>query len=209
MRIVHAALLLAVSSCPAFAQRVPAIVIPGRPDVPIIINGIDASWSVVEGDFGLDRPRDVYATVIYRPFAIVAPYFGPASYPVRPQGPSYFPSTGKTPGYGRLEVIPPPDRPLPPPAPSYRRSWSSQSAPGGAVTEYPSYMPPPVRGGTTYRNQYDRNRYQGAPQDQANEPMQIKSGNEPTPIKPINEQPTNQQQPTNQPAPTKSGNGRK
>ena len=34
----------------------PVFVIPGKPGVPVIINGYDASYSVVEGDWGLDRP---------------------------------------------------------------------------------------------------------------------------------------------------------
>jgi hypothetical protein len=144
MRIVHAVLLLAVSAGPAFAQRVPTIVIPGRPDVPVIMNGVDVSWSVIEGDFGLDRPRDVWPTVIYRPFAVVIPYYyGPGNFPPGPRGPGYFPATGERPGYGRLEVVPPANRQLPPAAPSYRKSWSSQSAPG-IITEYPPFAAPPV-----------------------------------------------------------------
>jgi hypothetical protein len=47
MRLVHAAVLLAVSASPALAQMGPYIVIPGRPDVPIFENGVDVSWSVV------------------------------------------------------------------------------------------------------------------------------------------------------------------
>src|SRR5580692_6162533 len=103
------ALLLAVSASPAFAQREPQIVIPGRPDVPVIINGIDASWGIVEGEFGLDRPGAMAPVVIYRP----------------------------------LEIVPPPGAPKPPPAPSYFRSWSSQSAPG-PVTDYAPYPAPPI-----------------------------------------------------------------
>ena len=57
MRLVHAAVLFAVSASPALAQRGPVIVIPGRPDVPIFENGVDVSWSVIEGEFGLDRPE--------------------------------------------------------------------------------------------------------------------------------------------------------
>lgn len=145
MRVVHAVLLLAVSASPAFAQRVPAIVIPGRPDVPIFMNGVDISWSVVEGDFGLDRPLGVWPTVVYRPYAVVIPYYSAAAYPGGPAayGPRYFPRDGKRPGYGRLEIEPPANRPLPPPAPSYRRSWSSQSG-AGPVTEYPPFAAPPV-----------------------------------------------------------------
>lgn len=149
MRIVHAALLLAVSASPALAQRTPVIVIPGKPGVPVIMNGIDVSWSVIEGDFGLDRPRDVTPTVIYRPFLITVPNYGLGS-----SGPGYFPQTGSRPGYGRLEVVPPANRPLPPAAPTYYRNWSSDSAPGPA-TDYAPYNGPdvvtPTDGGRNWR----------------------------------------------------------
>lgn len=137
MRIVHAALLLVVSAGPAFAQRVPAIVIPGRLDVPVMMNGVDISFAVIDGDFGLDRPRGVTPTVIYRPYAVALPDAG-----IAPR-PHYFPSSNQMPGYGRLEVDPGPNRPLPPPAQSYRKSWSSQSG-SGPVTEYPNVPMPPV-----------------------------------------------------------------
>jgi hypothetical protein len=118
------------------------------------VNGIDASWSVIEGDYGLDRPIGMTPTVIYRPFAVVAPYSGPgvSAHGRRTYGPAYFPSTGERPGYGRLEVVPPADRPLPPPAPSFFQSWSSQSAPG-PVTVYPPFAAPPIiwNGGTRHR----------------------------------------------------------
>src|SRR5271170_6220407 len=127
MRFIHAVALLAVSATPALAQREPVIVIPGRPDVPVIINGVDASWGIVEGEFGLFRPGHP-VTVITRPLVVSMPVTVPG----------YFPSSGRRPGYGRLEIIPPPNRPKPPPAPSYFRSWSSQSAPG-PVTDYATY----------------------------------------------------------------------
>lgn len=131
MRLVTACVLLAFSAVPALAQREPQIVIPGKRGVPVYINGVDASWSVVEGEFGLDRPGAMPARVIYRPFLASAPY------PV----PGYFPSDDKRPGYGRLEIIPPANHPLPPPAPSFREQWSSQSA-AGPVTQYaPSTVP--------------------------------------------------------------------
>ena len=133
MRFVQAALLLAVMTSPALAQREPQIVIPGRRDVPVIINGINASWGVVVGEFGLDRPGEMAPVVIYQPLLVSTPYYVP----------SYFPKDGKKPGYGRLEINPPADRPLPPPAPTYYRSWSSQSG-AGPVTEYPNYPMPPV-----------------------------------------------------------------
>jgi hypothetical protein len=134
MRVAHVVLLLTVAVSPAFAQeRAPEIVIPGKPGVPVYINGIDASWGVVESDFGLDRPGMMTPTVIYRPIL--------ASYPLR--APGYHPTAGQRPGYGRLEIPPPPNRPLPPPAPTYYRSWSSGSA-SGQVTDYPSYRMPQV-----------------------------------------------------------------
>jgi hypothetical protein len=133
MRIVHAALLLAASASPALAQREPQIVIPGKPGVPVYINGIDASWGVVEGEFGLDRPGFMAPVVIYRPIVVALPS----------NVPGYHPTSGKRPGYGRFEVQPPADRPIPPPAPTFYRSWSSGSAPG-PVTDYPDYPTPPV-----------------------------------------------------------------
>jgi hypothetical protein len=133
MRVIHAALLLAVTTSPALAQREPEIVIPGKAGVPVIINGVDASWSVVEGEFGLDRPGAMAPVIVFRPLLATVPYAVP----------SYFPREGKKPGYGRLEIIPPPDAPKPPPAPTFYRSWSSQSAPGPA-TEYAPYPMPPV-----------------------------------------------------------------
>jgi hypothetical protein len=133
MRLVHAILLTAVSASPAFAQREPEIVIPGKPGVPVYINGIDASWGIVEGEFGLDRPGEMTPVVIYRPLVVAMPV----------NVPSYYPKTGKRPGYGRLEIVPPADRVLPPPAPTYYRSWSSGSA-AGPVTEYAPFPVPAV-----------------------------------------------------------------
>lgn len=130
MRCVCAAVLLAVATSSALAQREPEIVIPGRPGVPVYINGIDASWGIVEGEFGLDRPGMAAPTVIYRPFLIPLPY--------RVRG--YYPVDGRRPGYGRLEIAPPRDRVLPPPAPTYYRDWSTESAPG-PVTQYPAQAP--------------------------------------------------------------------
>ena len=132
-RSAAVALLLAVSASPAFAQREPQIVIPGRPDVPVIINGIDASWGIVEGEFGLDRPGAMAPVVVYRPLEVAVPYAAPG----------YFPRDNRKPGYGRLEIVPPPGAPKPPPAPTYYRSWSSQSAPG-PVTDYAPYPTPPI-----------------------------------------------------------------
>jgi hypothetical protein len=56
MRLVHAAVLLAVSASPAFAQMGPYNVIPGRPDVPIFENGVDVSWSWSKASTGSIAP---------------------------------------------------------------------------------------------------------------------------------------------------------
>ena len=63
------------------------IVIPGRPGVPVIINGIDASYAVVEGDWGLARPGHGTITVI-------------GGTPIRPN-PVYEPRNSYHPRYGR------------------------------------------------------------------------------------------------------------
>ena len=127
MRLLSTVLLSAVMAGPAFAQRGPVLVVPGRPDVPVYINGIDASWGIV-GEFGLDRPNMVAPVVTWRPPLYQVPYHVPG----------YFPSDGRRPGYGRLEVLPP-HRP-PHPGPYYFRSWSSSSEPLPA-TEYPATLP--------------------------------------------------------------------
>jgi hypothetical protein len=108
-------------------------VIPGRPGVPIIINGVDVSYAVIEGDFGLGKgwqtPKTIYGA---RP---VAP---------EPQVGHYYPSLGLKPAYGRLEIEPPADRKLPNAAESYYRSWSAQSAPLPPQTDVPQNPPPIV-----------------------------------------------------------------
>src|SRR5271155_4160730 len=102
----------------------PVIVIPGRPGVPIIINGVDASYTVVEGDWGLDKGVHVQPTVYGGRYGDVEPRVG-----------HYYPSSGPLPGYGRFEVDPPANRKLPQPAESYHESWSAQSAPPRAQPE--------------------------------------------------------------------------
>ena len=109
------------------------IVIPGRPGVPIIINGIDASYAVVEGQWGLGKREQVQPTI----------YGGRYIDPVPNVG-HYYPSAGAMPGYGRLEIEPSPNRRLPKPAESYHRSWSSSSAPLPADAEVPFYPPPVI-----------------------------------------------------------------
>jgi len=80
MRLLQAVFLVVVSASPAFAQRQPVIVIPGKPGVPVLLNGVDVSYAVIEGEFGLSRPIMVNPTVVYRPFAL-PPVYGPDIYP--------------------------------------------------------------------------------------------------------------------------------
>jgi len=135
MRLLLAASFWAVTVTAAFAQREPQIVVPGKPGVPVYINGIDASWGVVEGEFGLDRPNQVHPTVIWRPALIPGPDGAPEG---------YYPADGRRPGYGRLEIVPPANRRLPPPAPTYYRYWSSQSAPLPATDPASTPQMPPM-----------------------------------------------------------------
>ena len=103
------------------------IVIPGRPGVPIIINGVDASYAVVEGDWGLAKGQHVQPTVYGGRYVDAEPHVG-----------HYYPSAGRRPGYGRLEIEPPLNRILPKPAESYHQSWSAESAPPRLQPDIPS-----------------------------------------------------------------------
>jgi len=124
--------ILIGSALPAFAADGFDIVIPGRAGVPVIINGIDASYAVVEGDWGLGKGVHVQPTV-----------YGGRPVDPEPNVGHYYPTLGRTPGYGRLEIEPPANRVLPKPGPSYHQSWTSQST---AQPEQPvvPFYPPPV-----------------------------------------------------------------
>jgi hypothetical protein len=150
MRIGQVLVILVATTASAAAQGVGAqLVIPGRIGVPIIINGRDASYAVVEGDWGFARGIHVQPTV----------YGGRYIDPV-PRVGHYFPSSGQLPGYGRLEVDPPENRTLPKPAESFYQSWSAQSAPPAPAVPFdpptvivappigdegPAYVPPRPR----------------------------------------------------------------
>ena len=132
---MRAGLALAIwigTTLPALAGGGFDIVIPGRPGVPIIINGIDASYAVIEGEWGLGRGEQVQPTIYGGRYVDLGPRVG-----------HYYPSAGRVPGYGRLEIEPPANRKLPPRAESYHQSWSAQSAPLPAQID-PPYYPPPV-----------------------------------------------------------------
>ncbi|OAF05989.1 hypothetical protein AYJ54_20025 [Bradyrhizobium centrolobii] len=134
MRVFALATLLIGLPATAFADGGFDIVIPGRPGVPIIINGIDASYAVVEGTWGLGKNVQVQPTI----------YGGRYIGERQPSDVGhYYPTLGLQPGYGRLEVEPPANRKLPQPAESYYRSWGAQSAPLPPQMDIPT-DPPPV-----------------------------------------------------------------
>jgi hypothetical protein len=109
------AILIGTASTALASDLGPVIVIPGRPGMPVIINGADASYTVVDGAWGLGKGIQVLPP---------GPYVDP-----EPQVGHYYPSSGHVPGYGRLEIEPPPSRVLPKPAESYHQSWSARSMP--------------------------------------------------------------------------------
>src|ERR1700756_3877973 len=89
----------------AFASDGFDIVVPSRPGVPIIVNGIDVSYAVLEGEFGLGKGVNNNQPTIYG---------GRVAEPEPPVG-HYYPSLGSRPGYGRLEIqAPAQPQPAPP-----------------------------------------------------------------------------------------------
>src|SRR3977135_1783052 len=111
MRVSLAFAILIETTLPALAGGGFDIVIPGRVGVPVIINGIDASYAVVEGEWGLGPRTHVQPTIYGGRYIDTGANVG-----------HYYPSAGHLPGYGRLEVEPPPNRKLPQPAESYHQS---------------------------------------------------------------------------------------
>ena len=120
------------SPAPARADGSTVFVVPGKPGVPVVINAwVDASYTVVEGEFGLGRPGQVNPVIVGGPLIAPAPLrFG-----------RLFPAQRTHARLRPLEVEPPPNRSLPPPAQSYHRSWSSQSEPLPATLDPPAGRP--------------------------------------------------------------------
>jgi len=112
---VALAFLMTMTSA-AFASEGFEIVIPGRPGVPVIINGVDASYAVIEGDWGLGKNVQVQPTIYGGRYIDPVPHVG-----------HYYPSAGHMPGYGRLEIEPPANRRLPQPAESFYQSCPAKS----------------------------------------------------------------------------------
>src|ERR1700686_787178 len=128
MRTGLALAILIGTTAAALADSAPVLVIPGRAGVPIIINGVDASYAVVEGDWGLSKNTHVTPTV----------YGGRYANPFPNDG-HFYPSRGPLPGYGRLETEPPANRKLPHPAESSHDSTSAQSPPQAPQPQVPFY----------------------------------------------------------------------
>ena len=158
MRAAIALAVLVGTAGAASAQSTgPVIAIPGRPGVPVIINGVDASYAVVEGDWGLGKGVH-YQPVVY------------GGHPVEPGPPvgHYYPSAGHLPGYGRFEIE---SADKPKPAPTFRQSWSAGSRdadpliPPASLDPVPPY-PPPVIVAPQF-NERRRQRERGVQQNSA------------------------------------------
>ena len=132
MRAILTLAILIGTAAAAAADTGPLIVIPGRAGVPVMINGRDASYAVVEGEWGLAKH-----------FKNADRVYGGWDRYIGPEVGHYYPSAGRTPGYGRLEIQPPANRALPQPAESYHRSWSAQSAPPAPQQHYDVPLYPP------------------------------------------------------------------
>jgi hypothetical protein len=148
------AILLGMSSA-AMAQGF-EVVIPGRPGVPIIVNGIDVNYAALEGDFGLGKGVNNQPTI-----------YGGRLVPPEPEVGHYYPTLGLKPAVGRLEIEPPPNRKLPQPAPSYHEFWGAESAPLPATipnpqAEVPIY-PPPVIMAPPEGDDHRRHHFSGPP----------------------------------------------
>jgi hypothetical protein len=118
----------------AQADHRPVIAVPGNAQVPVMVDGVDASYAVVVGEWGLHAPGRIAPKII--PPAVMA-------YPAyAPMDPGYYPATGRRPRFGRREADPI-GQATPRPAQSFHREWSAQSG-TGPVTEYPPFDPPSV-----------------------------------------------------------------
>src|SRR6478609_5478051 len=109
--VVVALASFALAPAPVRADSGPVIVIPSRPGIPVIINGRDASYAVVEGDWGLSRPGFVAVTVIGGSPLLPNPVYTRRN--------SYHPKYGRAPVRGRNEIEPAADRALPDAAESF------------------------------------------------------------------------------------------
>jgi len=114
----------------ARAQTGPVIVVPGKAGVPVTINGVVVDGAVVYGDWGLGRNGG--------PQIIID---GPVGLTENWDSRGYYPSMGRAPRVGRLEIEPPPH---PRGNTNFHREWGTGSEMAAPVTEYPPFNPPPV-----------------------------------------------------------------
>ena len=144
----------------ARADHRPAIAMPGKSGVPVIIDGQNATGAVVIGDWGLYRPGHVAPTVIHRQPWVAPPRYRRAAVVVRHHrhkrvkvirrkaivrsGPHhFFPGGTSPPKLGRLESDEKNSVP-PKPAESFSRSWSAGSPPAPATVAQPPVIVAPV-----------------------------------------------------------------
>jgi hypothetical protein len=127
--------MLCVAPALADSDSGTVVAIPGRPDVPVILNpyGFDASYAIIEGDFGLNKPSQNNTQIIV----------GSPLSPLVPARRFYFPHADHAPGYGRYEAPPSGGRVTQTPQ-SYSRSWGAASDPLPASTDpaYPMTIQP-------------------------------------------------------------------
>lgn len=150
------AVLIGTAGAACAESNGPVIAIPGRPGVPVIINGVDASYAVVEGDWGLDKGVHIPITV----------YGGHPIDPGPPVG-HYYPSAGHLPGYGRLEIE---NADKPKPAQSFHQSWSAgsrQADPPVPLNQVPQYPPPVITAPQFNERDHERDRQRSFQQNSA------------------------------------------
>lgn len=172
--VLTLALLIGMAGAACAESNGPVIAVPGRPGVPIIINGIDASYAVVEGDWGLDKGVHRQPTV----------YGGRPVEPLPPVG-HYYPSAGHLPGYGRLEIE---GADKPRPAQPFHESWSANSrqadpAPAPNNNQVPAYPPPVIMAPQFNERERERNLQQNSaiPQQNPAVTQQIPAAPQPQP----------------------------
>jgi hypothetical protein len=139
MRFATALAILIGSASASSASEGFDLVIPMRPGVPIIINGVDVSYAVMEGNYGLAKGAVNQPTIYGGRYIDSEPNVG-----------HYYPSLGVKPGYGRVEIEPPANRKLPQPAESYHESWEVRSQMQPQQPEVP-LTPPAVIVAPQYR----------------------------------------------------------
>lgn len=114
----------------ARTQTGPVIVVPGKPGIPVTIYGVVVDGAVVYGDWGLARNGG--------PQIIID---GPVGAIENWDSRGYYPSMGRAPRVGRLEIEP---APRPRGNTNFYREWGTGSNMDAPVTEYPPFNPPPV-----------------------------------------------------------------